>query len=86
MMKLVEGWTPQGSMQMQCQEQAEEQFILFLPKFASESTKKCENPYAKPELSSLGTSLTLLPPFASHPPLQPCKGTSGTEALLGRYI
>lgn len=91
MMNLIEDCTPQGLMQMQCQQQAEEQFILFLPKYVSGSTKKCENSYAKPELPSLSTCLTLLPPFASHPPLQhpPLQHTHlkpGAEALLGRYI
>lgn len=90
MMNLIEDCTPQGLMQMQCQQQAEEQFILFLPKYVSRSTK-CENSYAKPELPSLSTCLTLLPPFASHPPLQhpPLQHTHlkpGAEALLGRYI
>lgn len=58
-MKLVEGCTLQASRQMQCQEQAEE-FLLFLPEDVSGSIKKGENPSAKPESSSHGSSLSLL--------------------------
>lgn len=82
MVKLVEGCMPQYSMQMQCQEQAEEQVILFHQKCVSGSVKNCENSYTNPKLSSLGASLPLLPPFPSHPPLQLCDLESGNEALL----